>query len=255
MKVVETNLFGVRLCSSSVASMVDVLVRNAEKRESGYVCLANVDMITRAKRDGKLLFAMEQARYVVTDGMPLVWALRRKGLSRSEQVRGSSLMRALCVRFAAEGLPIFLYGGVNQAELQLLVEKLQQLAPDIQIAGAMVPPMLPQNPPFNKDIIKTINESGAKLVFIGLGCPKQEYWMLRHSSEIQSVCIGVGLAFALIAGVKAAAPEWMQRRGLEWMFRLFQEPRRLWKRYLVGNGLFLWYWLIERCTGSASPVL
>lgn len=236
----ETLLFDVRLTAGDIPSAVEAVLRKAKDGDGSLVCAANVDMLTRAKRDKRLRTIMQQAAIVVTDGAPLVWALRKKGVQCS-RVYGPDLMRALCIRFAAEEVPIFLYGGSTAQDLQRLISQIYLLAPQIRIAGAVCPPQLPTEPTLDTHIIETIKNSGAKAVFVGLGCPKQEYWMQVHAPHIPAVSLGVGLAFAQIAGLKSTAPSWMQQRGLEWLFRLIQEPRRLWKRYLLGNSLFVWY--------------
>lgn len=250
--LVETSLFGVRLTASDIPSAVEAIAQAGESGRSGLICVANVDMVTRAKRDARLLATMQKAEMVVTDGTPLVWALRRKGLRQSQRVYGPDLMRALCVRLAEKRVPVFLYGGSTVDELRALVVQLRVLAPGIDIAGAVCPPLLPADPPFDPRIVEEINGCGARIAFVGLGCPKQEYWMQTHAPALRALSMGVGLAFAQLAGMKATAPKWMQRNGLEWLFRLIQEPRRLWRRYLVGNSLFVWYLLREWSFGSFS---
>lgn len=242
MPETESSLFGVRLVSSDLVSASEHAIALATSGGNGYICVANVDMVTRAKRDPKLLGILRCARSVVTDGLPLVWALRWKGMLHAQRVYGPRLMLALCGVAAHRGLPVFLFGGTPR-EIELLHASLMRMFPALKIAGAVSPPMLPVDPPFDAAIAETIRCSGARLLFVGLGCPKQEYWMSTHTEACGAIAIGVGLAFAQIAGTKAAAPMWMQRNGLEWLFRLVQEPRRLWARYLVGNSLFIWYCL------------
>jgi N-acetylglucosaminyldiphosphoundecaprenol N-acetyl-beta-D-mannosaminyltransferase len=172
-----------------------------------------------------------------------VWGLRRRRQhGDAERVYGPGLVWALCERAAADGRAVFFYGGTPD-ELRLMREHLLRRLPALQIAGMVSPPMLPTEPPADPAIAEQINASGAALCFVGLGCPKQEFWMDTHQQLLRPVSIGVGLAFAMIAGTKSQAPAWMRSRGLEWLYRLGQEPGRLWKRYLIGNTLFLTYWL------------
>jgi len=243
MTPVETSLFGVRLYAAQQASATQAIIEHARKH-AGMICVANVDMVTRAVSDSKLAQVMRQAFIVVTDGMPLVWVLRKRGLNEARRVYGPELMRALCSAAAGEGLPIYLYGG-SAGELAALQIELQRAYPALRIAGAESPAMLPADPPFDAALTARINASGARLVFVGLGCPKQEYWMGNHAAQINAMTAGVGLAFAQIAGLKRAAPGWMSRNGMEWLFRLGQEPRRLWRRYLIGNSKFLWLLLCD----------
>lgn len=254
MRETESSLFGVRLVSSDLLSSSEHAIALATSGGSGYICVANVDMVTRAKRDPKLLGILRFARSVVTDGLPLVWALRWKGLPHTQRVYGPRLMLTLCGVAAHRGLPVFLFGGTPR-EMELLQVSLIRMFPALKIAGAVSPPMLPVDPPFDAAIAETIRCSGARLLFVGLGCPKQEYWMSTHAEACGVIAVGVGLAFAQIAGTKAAAPIWMQRHGLEWLFRLVQEPRRLWARYLVGNSLFIWYCLRAGVVRIFRPIL
>jgi N-acetylglucosaminyldiphosphoundecaprenol N-acetyl-beta-D-mannosaminyltransferase len=244
----ETKLFGIRLSVGSMAAAVDTIVAQAKRAQGGLICVANVDMLTRAKRTPRLAQLMESATAVVTDGMPLVWALRTlQQRDDAQRVYGPGLVLDLAARAAQEQVSVFFYGGTPE-ELEHLQRNLLTRFPTLQIAGVVSPPMLPTEPPFDADIVQRINDSGAGIVFVGLGCPKQEFWMDTHRSQLKPVCVGVGLAFALIAGTKKQAPKWMRESGLEWLFRLGQEPGRLWKRYLIGNSLFVWYALRECLT-------
>lgn len=243
MTPVETTLFGVRLFATRPADATSAILALA-RQQQGLVCVANVDMVTRAVSDTKLASVMRQAAMVVTDGMPLVWALRKRGQKGAERVYGPHLMRTLCAAAAQEGMPIYLYGG-SPDELRALQQALRRDHPALLVAGAESPPMLPADPPFDAAVAARINASGARLVFVGLGCPKQEYWMGNHAGQVQAVMLGVGLAFAQLAGLKRSAPAWMSRMGMEWLFRLAQEPRRLWRRYLVGNSKFIWLLLMD----------
>lgn len=244
MNLTEASLFGVRVCASDPASAVSSVLAHARLRQGGIVCVANVDMVTRAKRDPKLRNAMRSAVLVVSDGMPLVWMLRKLGFRRADRVYGPDLMWRLCGECAARGLSVFLYGG-SEAEIAGIRAVLERQMPTLKIAGAVSPPMLPVDPPADPQTAAQINGSEADVVFVGLGCPKQEYWMLNNAADLKAVTVGVGYAFAQLAGLKSRAPEWMSRRGLEWIYRLGQEPRRLWRRYLVGNTLFVIYALRE----------
>ena len=249
MKPVETSLFGVRLFAAQPASAIQAITDHA-RSAAGVVCVANVDMVTRAVSDHQLAAVMRRAFLVVTDGMPLVWVLRARGKPQAQRIYGPDLMRQLCVAAAQDQLPVYLYGG-SQAELAALQTELRRTIPTLQVAGAESPPLLPANPPLDAAVVQRIKASGARLVFVGLGCPKQEYWMGQHADHIDAVMLGVGLAFAQLAGLKRPAPQWMSRHGLEWLFRLAQEPRRLGRRYLVGNSKFIW--LLLRDTLRRTP--
>lgn len=244
MELMETSLFSIRLSAGSPEEAVDAIMARARAAAGGHVCVANADMVTRAKRDDKLREAMQAAAVVVTDGQPLVWMLRYLGCTRARRVRGPDLMLQVCAACAAEGVGVFLLGG-TPAELDALRQALQRRFPRLHIAGSLSPGMLPADPPVDEAVIDAVQASGAGVLFVGLGCPKQEYWMLNHRGRLGSIAIGVGYAFALVAGLKQGAPAWMANHGLEWLHRLFQEPRRLSRRYLVGNSLFVWYSIQE----------
>lgn len=215
-----------------------------------FICIANVHMVVTARTDKDLWLAMGQADIVTSDGMPLVWELRRQGFEEAERVSGPDLMIELCDRAQAEGVLIYFYGG-SPSVVKKLEEKLIVRFPDLKIAGIESPPMLPNKPEVDDGVVDKIKASGAGIIFVGLGCPKQELWMHAYSPHIPAVLIGVGAAFDFFAGTVKRAPLWMQKSGLEWFYRLCSEPRRLWKRYLVTNSLFVWYWLKERLSGRA----
>ena len=248
-----TELFGVRLDVGDAGQAVEQVLAAARTRQGGLVCVANVDMLTRAKHMPRLLAVMRGASAVVTDGMPLVWALRRlQGRRNAARVYGPGLVLSLCERAAQEGLGVYFYGGTPE-ETRLLRQALLQRWPALRIAGIVSPPMLPAEPGPDAAAIEAINTSGAHLLFVGLGCPKQELWMAAQQPRLQPVALGVGLAFALIAGTKSQAPAWMRNAGLEWFYRLCQEPGRLWKRYLVGNSRFIGYCLREWLRIALKP--
>ncbi|MGB1547637.1 MAG: WecB/TagA/CpsF family glycosyltransferase [Alphaproteobacteria bacterium] len=210
--------------------------------KGGYVCVANVHMVTTAKRDSHLLDVMEEALWVTSDGMPLVWTLRARGHKDARRVAGPDLMVVLLKEAEKKGLPVYFFGG-DAATAEAMRQRFPQQFPGLQLAGVESPPMLPLKPIVDEAAVRRINESGARLVFVGLGCPKQEYWMAAHAPHLKGVQLGVGAAFNFFAGTVRRAPLWMQRAGLEWLFRLAAEPRYLWKRYLVTNSLFIWYTL------------
>ncbi|WP_269631536.1 WecB/TagA/CpsF family glycosyltransferase [Pelomonas sp. BJYL3] len=238
----ETQLFGIRLHAGTRQAAVDRTLELARSGRGGTICAANVDMLTQAKRRPALARLMQEADLVLTDGMPLVWALRRFEGLQLERVTGPGLTVDLCREAAQQGLGVYLFGGTPE-ELEAMATALQTRFPALRLVGRESPPLLPQQPALDPALVARINASGAALVFVGLGCPKQEFWMQAHRPHLQAVCLGVGYAFALIGGLQKTAPQWMQRHGLEWLFRLGQEPRRLWRRYLVGNSLFLLYCL------------
>jgi N-acetylglucosaminyldiphosphoundecaprenol N-acetyl-beta-D-mannosaminyltransferase len=176
--------------------------------------------------------------FAVPDGMPLVWLGRLCG-HHASRVYGPDLMLALCERAADVGWPVFFLGGAAGVAEQLGAV-LQHRYPRLQVAGTIGPPFRDATPEEDQAVVERINQSGAQLGFIGLGCPKQERWMADHRERLAApVLLGVGAAFDFVTGRVSQAPRWMMRSGLEWLYRLLQEPRRLWRRYLILNPLFL----------------
>jgi N-acetylglucosaminyldiphosphoundecaprenol N-acetyl-beta-D-mannosaminyltransferase len=193
-----------------------------------------------AREDPETRAAVLGATLAVPDGQPLVWALHLLGHPRATRVYGPDLMARFCERAAGSGTPIFLYGGRTPAALEMLRERLQQRYPGLRIAGAYSPPFRELTAQEEQRVIDAIDSSGAAVVWVGTGQPKQERWMLRMRPRLRApLLVGVGAAFDFHAGLVPQAPAWMQRRGLEWVYRLSREPRRLWRRYARYNPLFL----------------
>ncbi len=207
--------------------------------ESRYVCVANVHMVMEAHDDPAFREVINQADLVVPDGMPLVWMLRRLGHPDQPRVYGPDLMLRLCEAAAERHLPVGLYGSTPHT-LEKLQQRLKERFPALQVAYAYSPPFRPLTPDEEQAIQEQIHTAEVRLLFVALGCPKQERWMAFQKGELRLPMIGVGAAFDFLAGTKPQAPRWMQRLGLEWLFRLLTEPRRLLHRYLWHNPRFLW---------------
>lgn len=217
--------------------------------ESRYVCISNVHSVVTARCDPSFASVLSGADLVTPDGAPVAWMLRKQGFVHQERINGPDLMWRSCSYLAEKKQSIYLYGGSEQT-LQLLVQKLKMSFPRLTIAGTYSPPFRDLTADENAKIVRNINESGAGVVWVGLGCPKQERWMAARRGEINAVMIGVGAAFDYHAGTLKRAPRWMQDSGLEWAHRLASEPRRLWKRYLVSNSVFLWHAAGQLCVGN-----
>lgn len=203
-----------------------------------YVCVANVHMVMESHDSPDFKRIVNSADMVTSDGMPLVWMLRSLGLPLAERVYGPTLTLHVCEAAAAEGVPVGFYGG-SPAALNELTAELTTRFPSLDVRYAYSPPFRELTPDEDASVVEQINDSGARILFVGLGCPKQERWMADHSNQLPLVQLGVGAAFDFHAGRVKQAPTWMQDRGLEWLFRLAVEPKRLWKRYLYNNPRFL----------------
>ena len=178
------------------------------------------------------------ADLVTPDGMPLVWIMRAKGARDQERVYGPTLMLHVLETAARESIPVGFYGSGPEVVKQL-VKKLHMRYEFLNVAFSYSPPFRAMSPEEDMEIVEQINQSGVRILFVGLGCPKQELWMAEHRGRVRAVMLGVGAAFDFHAGLKPHAPTWLQRLGLEWLFRFLIEPRRLWKRYLYHNPRFI----------------
>jgi len=238
-KVPRINVLGVGVSALNMEMALEIIEGWIERREPHYVCVTGVHGVMESQRDENLRRIHNRAGLVTPDGMPLVWLSRLKGFRHVERVYGPDLMLALCGRSAAKGYRHFFYGGAQGVPEQLAA-RLQERFPGLQVAGTFSPPFRPLTPEEDDQIIQMINEAAPDIVWVGLSTPKQERWMAEHVGRLTApVLIGVGAAFDFLTGRKPQAPRWMQRAGLEWLFRLLTEPRRLWRRYLINNPLFV----------------
>jgi N-acetylglucosaminyldiphosphoundecaprenol N-acetyl-beta-D-mannosaminyltransferase len=207
-------------------------------RQSRYVVLANVHVVVTAAHKPAFGAVVAAADLVTPDGAPVAWMLRKLGHGGQERVSGPDLTWALLGRCATESLPVYFFGSTPET-LSLLAERIKVAFPALSVVGFEAPPFRAITAQEDAESVARINASGAGLVFVGLGCPKQEHWMLAHRGRINAVMLGVGAAFDFHAGTVSRAPVWMREHGLEWLHRLASEPRRLWRRYLVTNSLFV----------------
>lgn len=231
------KVLGVHIDALSWNTALDRLLGWGRAHESRYVSICNAHVVVSASRDTRYGEVINGSDMATPDGAPVAWMLRRQGFEKQSRISGPDVMWALCERCAAEGLPIYCYGS-TAATLGLLEQRLREafLALEMTLES---PPFRALTPQEDADAVDRINASGAGIVFVGLGCPKQERWMAEHRGRVNAVMIGVGAAFDFHAGTVARAPLWMQHSGLEWLHRLASEPRRLWRRYLVTNTLFI----------------
>jgi len=216
------------------------IIRWTNENVGRYVCVSNVHMCMESFDDSTFLKLVNEADLVVPDGKPLVWAQKLLGVKNARQVRGMDLTLSLCAHTAKLGIPIGFYGG-SQSILNKLQEELKLRYPQIMIGCAISPPFRPLSENEDNEYVTKIKDSGVKILFVGIGCPKQEKWMAEHKLKINCTMLGVGAAFDFISGEKRYAPHWIQVAGFEWLFRMLCEPRRLWKRYMKQNPRFLWY--------------
>ena len=210
----------------------------AKYGENRYVSVANVHTVMEAKKDKYFRKIVYHSDMVTPDGMPLVWAMRMLGLKNQTRVYGPRLTLQVCERASELGVSVGFLGG-NAEAIKFLVKNISNRYPSLRIGYAHSPPFRDLRQEEDEEIVRSINNAGIKILFVGLGCPKQEHWMYHHQGRINAVMIGVGAAFDFHAGIKKQAPGWLMAIGLEWLFRLCMEPRRLWRRYLYNNPQFL----------------
>jgi N-acetylglucosaminyldiphosphoundecaprenol N-acetyl-beta-D-mannosaminyltransferase len=230
-------ILGVRVDATSYRRATDQILDWAAQRLSRLVCCASVNNIMAARDSSEFNEVMASADLVTSDGMPLVWLLRGLGIPDAERVYGPDLMPSVLEAAAKSGVPVGLYGGSAEV-LGQLVERLTARFPLLNITYKESPPFRIPTSQEDERTTQAIADAGVRILFVGLSTPKQERWMYSHRGRVDAVMLGVGAAFDFLAGAKPQAPRWMQQNGLEWLFRLATEPRRLWKRYLGQNPRF-----------------
>jgi N-acetylglucosaminyldiphosphoundecaprenol N-acetyl-beta-D-mannosaminyltransferase len=236
----QQPVLGVPLAITDYERTLDWIDAAAAAREPGYVCVAAVHTVMASREDPELRAAVLGASFTVPDGQPLVWALNALGHRLSDRVYGPELMERACARAARSGQRFYLYGGRTHGALAELARNLRLRHPGLKIVGGYCPPFRPLSDAEEEHVAGAINRSGADVVWVGIGVPKQEKWMARMRDRLDApVLVGVGAAFDFHAGLIPQAPDALQRIGLEWAFRLIQEPRRLWRRYLRYNPRFV----------------
>ncbi|MBQ0799821.1 MAG: WecB/TagA/CpsF family glycosyltransferase [Porticoccaceae bacterium] len=228
---------------TALAPAVDRILQSASANKGAYVCVANVHMCMEAFDSPHFCELINNADLVIPDGKPIAVAQKLLGHKEAAQVRGQDIMHALCAGSGEKLINVGLYGGSSQAILDLVKSNLLAQYPEIKITYDFSPPFRALDQAEDEIITERINQAGVDVLFVGVGCPKQEIWMAAHKAQLNCVMIGVGAAFDFVAGTKKHAPRWMQSIGMEWLFRLCCEPGRLWRRYLKHNPRFVWYFL------------
>ena len=238
--VADQPVLGVPLALTDYDKTLQWMDDMVAARAQGYVCVAAVHTVMASQEDPELLDAVLGSDLTVPDGQPLVWAMNALGHDLPSRVYGPELMDRACARAARTGLRFYLYGGRNQGALVQLALTLRNRHPGLKIVGGYAPPFRELSREEEDRVAEEINRSGADVVWVGIGVPKQEKWMARMRDRLEApVLIGVGAAFDFHAGLQPQAPQGLQRLGLEWAYRLAHEPRRLFKRYARYNPRFV----------------
>lgn len=245
------DVLGVNINAQTFAEAVTALQGWAGEDARRYVCTCPVYTLMLCRERPDVHRAVSGADMVTADGMPVVWLQRRLGFPTAERVYGPDLLLALCEATADTDISHYFWGGMPGVP-EALVASLTQRFPGLNVAGLYSPPVGEVATTPDPAVVERLNRSQASIIWVGLGSPKQDLWMERYRPVLDApLLVGVGAAFDLLAGVKRQAPRWMQRVGLEWLYRLIQEPRRLGKRYLVYNPRFMWLlfrqqWVLRR---------
>jgi N-acetylglucosaminyldiphosphoundecaprenol N-acetyl-beta-D-mannosaminyltransferase len=236
----RVNVLGVGVSAINMNLALASIEEWVEKQSQNYVCVTGVHGVMESQTAPELRKIHNCAGLVTPDGMPLVWVGRASGHHDMNRVYGPDLLLAVCQQSLQKQYRHYFYGGAEGIP-ELLAQKLRERFPHLIIAGTYSPPFRTLTPEEDAQVVDMINAANPDLVWVGLSTPKQERWMASHIGKLSApVLLGVGAAFDFHAGVKKQAPLWMQRSGLEWLFRLLSEPSRLWKRYLYNNPRFVW---------------
>ena len=244
-KSTSVDILGVSITPIYAETILTQIEKWVEQRQKHTICLCPDYSIHMSRQDPEFRQALNRATIIAADGKAVVWACKLHGYRHAQHVRGSDLTRLVCQMSAQHGFSNFFYGATPTV-LEALVNKLRQQHPSLQVAGAYAPPFRALTAQEQREIIEFINASQPDIVWVGLGAPKQELWMAKHAQDLHApVLIGVGAAFDFVSGAKAEAPKWVQKAALEWLFRLMQEPRRLWKRN-VYHPIFMAQVILQR---------
>jgi N-acetylglucosaminyldiphosphoundecaprenol N-acetyl-beta-D-mannosaminyltransferase len=235
----KQHLMSISISTGTYNDILQHILRTAQTKSSSYTCLANVHMLVEASKDEAFAKVVNEADITTPDGKPLTWALKMLYGKDQDRVAGMDLLPDLLVHAAQMKLPVYFVGGTEDM-LEKTKLYLSANYPELIISGMYSLPFRPITNEEKIELVNNINDSGAKLLFVCLGCPKQEKWMASMKGHIQAAMIGIGGALPVMIGIQSRAPRWMQNAGLEWAFRLGQEPKRLFKRYAVTNSYFIY---------------
>lgn len=233
------NIMGVNIAAVNMPWLIEFTQKNIKELSGNYMCVSNVHTTVMSYDDAKYCAVQNGGIMAIPDGGPLSSVGRRRGFSEMRRTTGPDYMKEILKISNKEGYRHFFYGSTEET-LKKLQRTLKRSYSDVQVAGMFSPPFRTLSAKEDEEVVRMINESNADFVWIGLGAPKQECWMAEHQGKIKGFMIGVGAAFDYEAGNIVRAPQWMQKTNLEWLYRLIQEPKRLFKRYFYTNTKFIW---------------
>ncbi|MEM6802785.1 MAG: WecB/TagA/CpsF family glycosyltransferase [Bacteroidota bacterium] len=235
----QVQLLASPVNAGSFSQFTEKICSLAKKKHSSYVCFANVHMLVEAYEDPQFNQVLKGANLVAPDGVPLCKLMKWKYKEEQDRVAGMDMVPILFEEAEKRDLSVFLYGDTEELLEELEAQLLRDF-PGLTIAGAYSPPFRSLTVEEDQEIVNRINASGSQLLFVALGCPKQEKWMAAHHGQVEATMLGIGNAFRTYLGKEKRAPQWMRKFALEWLYRLLQNPKRLWKRYFLTNGKFIY---------------
>ncbi len=247
--MVTQKVISLDITLGSYDEFVSAIIAKAETGTSEYVCVANVHMLVEAYKNKAFAARVNEAFIVTPDGKPLTWALKLLFGIKQDRVAGMDLLPDLLTIAQENKIKVYFYGGTDKM-LSVTRCFLEKSYPNLVIGGMYSPPFRTLTAEEEIDTIQAINSSNAGIVFVVLGCPKQENWMSGMHTKINGVMVGIGGALPVLVGMQKRAPKWMQHMGLEWFFRLIQEPKRLFKRYLITNSTFIYLLVREKIAST-----
>lgn len=247
----KKTVFGIGISIGSFADHIRAFADRGEAHISSYACCVNVHMCMEAQDSPDFMRIVNEADLATADGMPMLNKLNKLHGVRQERVAGNDIMPALLAEAERRGLSVYLYGGAENV-LARITDRAQREFPALRIAGTCSPPFRPLTPEETDQHVERIKESGAHIIMVSLGCPKQERWMAAMKGRVNGIMLGLGGAFLLYAGLDTRAPKWMRDLSLEWAYRLALEPRRLWRRYFITNSRFLWLSATAKAPGKGD---
>lgn len=239
-QVSRLDVFDIPTTAQTFQTAIDTMLEYLDDGNTHYVSTCTVATLVQAKDSAQIRDALDGADMICSDGMPIVWMQKRLGYQQAERVYGPDILLALCEATEHTDITHYFYGGLGNVP-RLMVDALREQFPSLSIVGADAPPYIKIEDEPQQVTIDKLNAINADVIWVGLGSPKQDLWMGHYYQHLNTcLLIGVGAAFDFMAGVKPQAPRWMQKNGLEWLYRLMTEPRRLWRRYFYYNSRFIW---------------
>lgn len=247
----RTPIFHTSIHTGRMSAFIDTIISLGQAHQSSYTCCVNVHMMVESRTDHQLAEALEQSDLNTPDGMPIATCIQQLNHIPQERIAGMDLVPLLLAEAERRGASVYFFGD-TESVLAQLVDSVQEKHPSLRIAGSYSPPFRVLSEEEENGIIDMINDAKPNIIFVALGCPKQEKWMLKHKGLIHGSMLGIGNAFRTFLGIEKRAPEWMQRFSLEWLYRFIQNPKRLWKRYFYSNSVFL-FMLLSHILTSKKP--